>query len=167
MKPSIQIWHAFSALLFGALLVWGMAVMGALGITPKSIPPFDFFLMALAVYRLTRLVVHDTITQFMRDWFTGAPHESFRGMMGTLVNCSWCAGLWFALLVPFAYFMTPYAWYPILVLALGGVGSFLQVSTNIFVSRRVHPSHLPGAAGDLSGSVCDVCGIASPPTHFS
>ena len=78
-----------------------------------------------------RLFTYDAITAFIREWFEGADPESFRGSLGTLINCPWCTGLWFALVVVFAYFATPIAWYGILVLALASSASFLQLLANL------------------------------------
>lgn len=169
MKLHINIWNTFSGLLFVALLIWSMVAFKGLGMVPTSIPPFDFLLVTLAVFRLTRLIAYDTITQFFRDWFVGAHPESLRGTMGTLVNCSWCVGIWFGLIVPFAYFATPYAWYVILVLALAALGSLLQVFVNLSVGRRVGPPQTHGVHDVYASTVqiCDVCGVPAPASHFS
>ena len=114
-------WHTVIA--YGFLASTGRLV--------AYVPVGDFVLMTLAIMRLTRLFTYDAITQFVRDWFAGADPRSLRGSLGTLINCPWCTGLWFALVVVFFYFATPaIAWYAILMLALAAAGSFLQLIAN-------------------------------------
>ena len=95
------------------------------------IGPWDFVLITLATFRLVRLFCYDHITDFVRGLFAGAPEGSFRGTLGTLIGCPWCAGLWFASVTLFAYFATPYAYPFVLVLAIAAVASFLQLSANL------------------------------------
>jgi hypothetical protein len=124
-------WHTTLPLFFAALAVVAYAWLSALGKLGTWIPLSDFILMALAVFRLTRLFTYDSITAFIRGWFAGADPESLPGTLGTLINCPWCTGLWFALLVLFFYFALPtIAWYAILMLALAAAGSFIQLVSN-------------------------------------
>ena len=61
----------------------------------------------------------------------GGPPRELPRLPRTLINCPWCTGLWFALVVVFAYHATPIAWYAILVLALASAASFLQLLANL------------------------------------
>jgi hypothetical protein len=130
MARRIHLWNLFFSLAFAAIVLWGTSWLVGTG-RVTSVPLGDFILMALAVMRLTRLVVYDHILSFMRDWFDGTDARTFRGTIRQLVNCPWCTGLWFAFFVPFFYFATPYAWFIIFVLALAAVGSFLQILANL------------------------------------
>jgi hypothetical protein len=123
-------WHTFLSIFFIVVAVLAIMWLDALGRLASWIPLTDFVLMALAVTRLVRLTTYDTITSFIRDWFKGADPESFRGSLGTLINCPWCTGLWFALVVVFFYFLSPYSWYGILILALASTGSMFQLFAN-------------------------------------
>ena len=116
---------------YGIVFSYGIAFLAHAGKLTPWVPAGDFFLMALATQRLTQLFTYDTVTQFLRDAFSGFPRSSFLGTLGALLRCPWCTGLWFALVVVFGYFATPYAWYGILILALGSVGSFFQVLINM------------------------------------
>ncbi len=108
--------------------IWYLAVTGGFN---RTLSVSDFFLMALAVWRLTRLFTYDAITKFIRDWFEGAKPSSLRGSLHTLVNCPWCTGLWFAFFVVFFYFATAFAFPVILILAIAAVGSFFQILSNL------------------------------------
>lgn len=123
-------WYTALSLFFAALAVWGYVWLAENGRLVAWIPLADFFLMVLATQRLTRLATYDIITAFVREWFAGEDPESLRGTLGALLNCPWCTGLWFALVVAFFYFATPIAWYAILVLALSSVATFIQLLAN-------------------------------------
>lgn len=56
---------------------------------------------ALAVYRLARLVVYDTITEQPRKWISERSDWA-----DSLVNCVWCVGFWISLTVTFALWFT-------------------------------------------------------------
>jgi ABC-type multidrug transport system fused ATPase/permease subunit len=124
-------WNLFFAVFFAAIAI---AMAGFLyqlyGEAPTWIPFFDLVLIVLATMRLTRLFVYDAVTIFFRNWFAGSPRGSFLGTMGTLVNCPWCLGLWFALFVVFFYFLSPISWFFILFLAVASLASFLQIIAN-------------------------------------
>ncbi len=119
------------SLFFAFLLVSGISYLVSVNAFGRSVSMPDFFLMALAVWRLTRLVTYDAIMKFFREMFEGAQPGSFRGTLHALINCPWCTGLWFGFFVVFFYFATPYAWPVLLILAVSAVGSFFQVLSNL------------------------------------
>ena len=110
-----------------------------------SVPPFDALLMALATFRITRLIVYDKITRWFRELFADSrefteggvtyveikPFSSgFRHTIHDLLECPWCIGIWSALVVVFFYFIYPWAWSVIFFLALAGAGSLIQIWAN-------------------------------------
>lgn len=116
------------------------------GSVPTAISFFDLSLITLATFRLTRLFVYDKITRFLRDIFFHA-HERYteegvtyfekkermHGPLRTiyeLLTCPWCFSIWAAVVVVFLYFLTPDAWLLILVLAISGLASLLQLIAN-------------------------------------
>ena len=117
------------------------------GSLPTSIPFFDLVLIILATFRLTRLFVYDKITRFVRDLFFQsneiyteegvtyfAKKERMHGPLRTvyeLLTCPWCFSVWASTVVVFFYFVTPYAWLPILVLAISGIASLFQIFANM------------------------------------
>jgi hypothetical protein len=125
-------WHTVLICFYAALATFAYLWLSANGKLASFVPVGDFILMTLAIQRLTRLLTYDAITAFIRDWFADASPDSFFGALGTLVNCPWCTGLWFALVVVFFYFATPViAWYAILVLALSSLATLLQLFANL------------------------------------
>lgn len=143
-----KLWNFIFTLLFvaffGALMYLLVQVNGEL---PTHIPLFDLILIILATFRLIRLFVYDKIFHFLRSWFVrieevhteqgvayveGVEYE--RGPLRTiseLLGCPWCFGIWCGLVIAFFYFLTPIAWFPILVLAISGVGTLLQLISNL------------------------------------
>lgn len=117
------------------------------GSLPTTISFFDLSLIILATFRLTRLFVYDKITRFLRDLFFHSDEEyteegvtyfskkeRMHGPLRTvyeLLTCPWCFSVWAAVILLFFYFLTPYAWLPILILAVSGVASFLQLTANM------------------------------------
>ena len=124
-------WSITTSIFFAVLVTGGIWYLSTMSAFNRTIGMPDLFLMSLAVWRLTRLFTYDAITKFIRDWFEGARPETLRGTLHTLVNCPWCTGLWFGATVVFFYFLTPFAWPVILILAIAAMGSFFQILSNL------------------------------------
>lgn len=58
----------------------------------------ELVLLALAGYRSTQLVVHDSIGDPARGrlhtWHANRPHSTLRNAVITLISCVYCAGWW-------------------------------------------------------------------------
>ncbi len=102
----------------------------------------DFALITLATWRCIRLVVYDKIFAFFREQFYDVteykgkivlvkPEGGPRRTLADLVTCPWCIGVWMGASVSFFYLLTPYAFFPVLFLALSAVASFLQILSNM------------------------------------
>lgn len=138
------VFSCFFLVFFVALLKILFVVRGSL---PTSISFFDLSLVVLATFRLVRLFVYDKITHFLRDLFFHANEtyteegvtyfakkERTHGPLRTvyeIIICPWCFSVWAATVVTFFYFLTPLAWLPILILAVSGVASSIQVFVNM------------------------------------
>ena len=146
-KENVNGWNIFFSLLFASFLFSSLAVVAArYGGFPRFVPLLDIVLMVLATQRLTRLLVYDKITRWLRELFVykrelyaedGARWVELipygRGMRHTvhdLLDCPWCIGIWAALVVVFSYFIFPWAWYVIFMLAVSSAASFLQLTIN-------------------------------------
>ena len=121
--------------------------MSVRGVAPTSIPLFDLLLIILAAFRLTRLFVYDKITRFLRDALYHAKEvyteegvtyfgtkERTTGPLRTaydLLTCPWCFSVWASVILVFFYFLSPLAWLPILILAISGVASLVQLIANM------------------------------------
>ncbi|MCR2820972.1 DUF1360 domain-containing protein [Lederbergia panacisoli] len=102
-----------------------------------------FLLMSLAIFRITRLIVFDQITTFIRAPFLMEYEETnilgqkeeyliprvggLRGWIGKLISCYWCTGVWTAIGVFIFQFYFPVIMDPvILIFALAGMAAIIE-----------------------------------------
>ena len=107
---------------------------------------FEFFLITLATFRLTRLLVYDKITTFIRNPFHETREElesdgavvevlyvkgkGIRKFIGELLSCHWCTGMWCAAFLYGGNFFFPVFFTPILyILAIAAAGSLIEEYT--------------------------------------
>lgn len=121
-------WNFIFSVFFVGALVSAVLWLQYYRTLPQSVSAFDVLLMALATFRITRLVVYDKIARWFRDLFRGT--SGFATTVQDLLQCPWCIGVWAALIVAFSYYAFEWAWFVVLFLALAGAGSLLQVVAN-------------------------------------
>ncbi len=148
-------WYIAYILFFIALTIVSVLILIRInGGLPSGIATFDLVLIILATFRLTRLFVYDKVSKFFRDWFLDEeelisedgevliarmrPEDGPRRTGLELLECPWCVGVWFATFVVFFYYLTPVAWYFILILAVSGVSTFIQILSNMIGWRAEH-----------------------------
>lgn len=136
-------WNLIFLAFFGCLVFLGTVILQSEAIKPYDALTFtDYALITLASFRLIRLVTYDKIFTFFREQFYDAkeykgkvvlvkPESGPRRTLADLVTCPWCIGIWMAAMVSFFYLLTPYAFFPILFLALSAAASFLQLLANL------------------------------------
>jgi len=100
---------------------------------------YSLVLLILASFRLTRLVVHDKITAFIRRPFIeeiiieekGVPvtyikvkGKGLRKFIGELLSCTWCSGIWCTVILVgcLVYFPTIGEFLVLLLAIAGGAG---------------------------------------------
>lgn len=142
-----NVWNFWFSLFFLAVLIEALVFLHArTGGFPRSISVFDALLMALAAFRVTRLIVYDKITRWFRELFVEKRAvidgeekwvEIRSGGLGIrttifeLMQCPWCIGFWSALAIAVFYFTFDWAWFVIFFLALAGTGTLLQLLANL------------------------------------
>lgn len=140
-------WNFIFALFFIALVVTGTAALDSS--TTKNFATLnivDYVLITLASWRLIQLFVCDSATKFIREQFYDATkvkggvilEKPTRGPRRTLANIfsnQWYFGLWATMIVVFSYMIFSWAVFPVVLLALSAVASFLQLVSN-FVSYK-------------------------------
>lgn len=126
----------------------GLVVMGAIILQTEARVPYaeltlvDYLLMALATFRLTRLFVNDTITKWFREQFWDTkdsrgkvllvkPVGGPRRTLADLLSCTWCFGAWAGATIVFFYLLTPYAQFPVILLAISGLGTFFHQTAQL------------------------------------
>lgn len=110
----------------------------------------EFMIFGLATFRLTRLVVFDKITDFLRNYFIDevedvdergeksvylVPKEGkIKGFFGELLSCYWCTGIWSATILYVLYILSPLIAIPILlILAISGIAAIIESILQIWV----------------------------------
>jgi hypothetical protein len=65
----------------------------------------ELIVLALAVYRVCRLIIEDTVTERLREavW---SRFDASRGI-GYLITCYWCTGFWVASLLVLLFIIGP------------------------------------------------------------
>lgn len=65
----------------------------------------ELIVLALAVYRICRLIIEDAVTEKVRDaiWSKFPPSHG----IGYLITCYWCTGFWVASLVVVLFMIIP------------------------------------------------------------
>jgi hypothetical protein len=101
-----------------------------MGITREDFRLGDIALMAIATYRLTRILVFDKIFKLFRDFLKSREKLHVFYVIREIITCPWCAGVWVALIVVAIYFMVPFGDIFIILLTISGIASFLVVSIN-------------------------------------
>lgn len=100
------------------------------------------FILILASFRLTHLIVFDEITSFLRKPFVNVNYETndsgqivqkveikgtgWRYGMGLLLSCHWCIGIWSSLIVVALYGFLPVVFPLLVALAIAGAAAILE-----------------------------------------
>ncbi|WHY02116.1 DUF1360 domain-containing protein [Neobacillus sp. DY30] len=115
-----------------------------------NIDYLEFIIVTLACFRLTRLIVFDKITEFLRNPFfdemeeeneegtlevyyvpKGTPIKKF---IGELLSCYWCTGVWVSAAVVIGYLLLPAVFIPfILVFAVAGLAAIIEAIVQLWI----------------------------------
>lgn len=128
-KTAEDVWNGVFILIF--LLLFGVLAL-RLSVEwwlPYRIDPFDFLILSLATFRLVRLLTYDKITNFVRAYFSSIDHPFGRTVFELLI-CPWCSGVWSALFLLAFFTLFSFGWLFVLLLAVAGLGSFIQIIAN-------------------------------------
>ncbi|MEH7073751.1 DUF1360 domain-containing protein [Neobacillus drentensis] len=112
----------------------------------------QLLLLSLASFRLTRLLVFDKITEFIRNpFFMEIKEENEYGEMeiyylpkeqgikkffGELLSCYWCTGIWTSTGIVCISLLYPVHSFPfILILAVAGFASIIESIVQFFIGK--------------------------------
>lgn len=112
----------------------------------------NLVILALASFRLTRLIVFDKITEFLRTPFFDEKEEKYedgtieiyylpkgkgiKKFFGELLSCYWCTGIWASLLVVLLYWLFPDYCQPfILFLAVAGLAAIFETIVQLMIEK--------------------------------
>jgi len=148
-------WNFISSIVFLAILGAFVYVTKNTNGLPTKISLFDFAIMILATFRIILLFVYDKVTEFIRDFFkteiievdekTGEERKVkvpyCKGPLRTiseLFDCPWCMSVWVALFVALAYLYFSWAWIVLVIFAIAGTASLLQLFANMIGWHAVY-----------------------------
>lgn len=102
----------------------------------------DLLILVLASFRLTHLIVFDTIASFIRKPFLTVSYEAdvtgqlvrnvqvkgtgLRRWIGELLSCHWCVGVWVAAGIVGLYLFVPAVYPLLLILAVAGAAAVIE-----------------------------------------
>ena len=124
-------WNFLSLVVYAALVGVTGHFFEKKGMEISSIPFWEWVIMALATYRLTRIMVYDRIFKFFRDFVRAHDHIGLMISLKNMITCPWCAGVWAALVVFLFQYFVPYGSLLNILLSVAGAGSFLVVWANL------------------------------------
>ncbi|MFH5777375.1 DUF1360 domain-containing protein [Heyndrickxia oleronia] len=111
-----------------------------------------FFVFGLASFRLTRLIVFDKITSFIRkpfheeieisddegniDTYIKIKGTGLRSWIGELLSCYWCSGIWCTLILYGLWWFIPQAAEPlIIILAVAGLAGIIESIISMIIDK--------------------------------
>lgn len=102
-----------------------------------------FVMIVLASYRLTHLIVFDKIAEPLRDIFlkkteteTHEIKKVPKSLIGYLLTCYWCTGVWSAILLGLMYIWIPsVAKYIIFILSIAGGQAILETFVGVNIKK--------------------------------
>jgi hypothetical protein len=136
-------WNIIFLLFYIGLVVMAVIILESVGYKYyQDLTILDLTLITLASFRMTRMFVYDSMTRFLREQFWDAkvvrnkvtlvkPQTGPRRTLADLIGCPWCFGVWATTFVAFFYMLTPYAYFPTLILALASIATLLQLVANM------------------------------------
>lgn len=140
-------WNFVFSIFFLVLVVMGAIILETEARIPLvDLELVDFVLITLASWRVTRLFVYDEITRFFREQFWDIkkvgkgyqlekPKTGPRRTLADLLSCPWCFGVWATAMVTFFYLSTPYSVFPVVLLALSAVATFMSNVSRLVASK--------------------------------
>jgi hypothetical protein len=136
-------WNIIFLLFYIGLVVMAVIILESVGYKYyQDLTILDLTFITLASFRMTRMFVYDSMTRFLREQFWDAkvvrnkvtlvkPQTGPRRTLADLIGCPWCFGVWATTFVAFFYMLTPYAYFPTLILALASIATLLQLFANM------------------------------------
>ncbi len=109
-----------------------------------------FAIFSCAAFRLTRLIVYDKITAFLRrpfieevqinepdgtvSTYTKVKGKGIQKWIGELLSCYWCTGVWVSAFLLLLYYFVPKVAEPlILLLAIAGAAAIIETMISRFI----------------------------------
>ncbi|MGO4496473.1 DUF1360 domain-containing protein [Paenibacillus sp. 2RAB27] len=125
-----------------------------------------FIILSLAVFRITHLFVFDKITEPIRKRFVTRGFDgqnitftlqggNVRRLIGNIVNCYWCAGIWVSAIVIGGYLLSPtITFYISYIFALSSVQALIETKLLKSVGMPIEMKEVPAVLeeDEISGA---------------
>lgn len=137
---------------------------------PRAISAFDFVVLALASFRMIRGVSYDKLLRYVRELFKYEKRvvleagETFvvcrqvgpgwKRAISTTLECPWCSGVWTTLVALFLYFVSPATYVVILLFAVSGVATSIQLAIHL-VAQKYEQLQMKNAATSSRSTPAD------------
>jgi len=135
-QQASNFWSVF--VFFGAIVLVGHFLKRE-GVDIRDLTMKEAVLIILASYRMTRILVFETIFKYFRDAMKKRKNFYVIGTIHSMITCPWCAGVWVTLIIVVFYFLIPYGDLLVYVLALAGLASMVILLSNLlhmYTERR-------------------------------
>lgn len=136
-------------LIFIGLYVGAILGLYYLGRIPPGVGAFEFILLGFAAARLADIISTDEVMTWLREPFVETERTQIAGrevetrtgrgrglrkVLGDLIACPWCIGVWVAALLTYLYFLFPQVvWLFVVIMAIAELGALLQTASTILV----------------------------------
>lgn len=125
-------WNFLATVFYVVCLIGLGFLLKRKGLGPDDFKFRDIVLMVLGTYRLTRLLVFDTIFKLLRDFVKARSNYLVFYVVREIITCPWCAGVWASLIIVIIYFLVPFGQILVILFAISGVASFIVIIVNLF-----------------------------------
>ncbi|HZS43131.1 MAG TPA: DUF1360 domain-containing protein [Candidatus Paceibacterota bacterium] len=130
-------------------IILGWILIKVNGSLPRTITFSGAVLVALASFRMIRGATYDKILRWKRELFQydktiveaveggekmvvkTRVKPGIRRAIAETIECVWCTGWWTTMIALFLYYLSPVTYIVLLLLALSGVASFIQLCANV------------------------------------
>jgi Protein of unknown function (DUF1360) len=143
IREEQKFWNGVALIAFVALCALAVWLVGVYGdFDPAMLGALDVVLLGLAVFRTIHLLTYDKIFDMVRAAFMDLEgtrlknaERGWRRLVCEFLQCIWCTGMWSAVIVATVYFLGSWGRFTVLVLAVAGLGSLLQLISKALAAR--------------------------------
>ncbi len=125
-------WNFLYTIIFLSLTLFLGWFLWSKSLYISQLSVFDFIILSLATYRLTRLLIYDKVLNFIRDKIVQSTSE--KGWIKSsqyFLTCPWCAGVWMSLFITSLYLYHDLGKFLAYILAISGVASFIHITITL------------------------------------
>ena len=143
IRDEQHFWSTVALLVYVGLCALAVFFIARYGdFEPATLTFFDLTLLAFAAFRLVHLLTFDKIFDMVRAAFMDregtrlkTAERGWRRLMCEFMQCIWCTGMWSGLIVATIYFLSVWGRFAVIVLAVAGVGSLLQLVSKALAAQ--------------------------------